>query len=81
MTAIDMTERCEMLGISLVAYQSASDKILDAVAKSQDGAFFPFEQFGKVLDPEELRAIIAWDRLDRRFPDIFTSEGMQPQYR
>lgn len=80
MTTIDFVEKCEMLGISPDAYDSAADKIFDAQSECSPGVMLPFERYGQILNAEELRAIIAWEGLDGRFPDIFTSEGMQPQY-
>lgn len=80
MTTIDFMEKCETLGIDPDSYDSAADKILAVNAEQPLDSVFPFERYGEILNFEELRAIIAWEGLDKRFPHIFTSKGMQPQY-
>ena len=76
MTTRDMDLVCEDLGIKWADYSAAEDSYSDAVVK-YGTCDIPFELYPDIFSPAQLRAYIRWYDLDKRFPGIFTSDGMR----
>ena len=73
---MDVDERCKDLGIDPDARFTAERKVSKAISELWwDEATIHFEELHKILNEDELLAYIRWNKLDKRFPELFTWDG------
>lgn len=79
---IDPLARAESLGIDLDVYESACDKLDDALCDYlKRGALVddsvPFQDYPKILTDDEMTAVTRWNVLHKRAPDYFSWDGFR----
>ena len=79
MTVIDIDMKCADIGIRSSDLFSAGEKVRKNFKQEDDLKEYPcFEEY---LSGDELIAYIRWNGFDKRFPEKFTADGLNPNFR